>query len=132
MGGSCIRCQAHTHASISTTMISLSCFLTSEFAMEKAPKAYRPNVLANALRLYDMFTVAMTQQALLLDQASECLCASATSCFDCGHADDEASLPACATCVMNYHKECVETSVQNVVGLVSFFSKARFVKRVWQ
>ena len=79
--------------------------------MEKARKAHRPNVLANALRLFDMFTVAMMQQALLLDQTSECSCASATSCCVCGHAGDEASLTACSTCMMNYHKECVETFV---------------------
>ena len=60
-------------------------------ATEKARKAHRPNLLAKALRLYDMFTVAMTQQALLLDQTSECSCASATSCCVCGHADDAAS-----------------------------------------
>ena len=107
-------------------------------AMEKIRKAHRPNVLANALRLYDMFTAAMTQQALLLDQTSECSCASATSCCDCGRADDEASLTSCATCMMNYHKECVETFVQHVVGLANvllcrqLFSSARFVKCVWQ
>ena len=115
-------------------------------AMEKARKAHRPNVLANALRLYDMFTVAMTQQALLLDQTSECTCAAATSCCVCGHADDEASSTTCATCMMNYHKECVETFVQYVVGLGNRYhsyiakvllcrqlsSKARFVQCVWQ
>ena len=53
-------------------------------AMEKARKPHCPNVLAKALRLYDMFTVSMTQQALLLDQTSECSCASATSCCVCG------------------------------------------------
>ena len=47
-------------------------------AMEKARKAHRPNVPPNALRRNDMFTVAMKQQALLLDQTSECSCASAT------------------------------------------------------
>ena len=85
-------------------------------AMEKAHKANRPCVLARVLKIHDMLTVAMTQQALLLDETSECSCASATSCCVCGHADDEASLSTCATCMVNYHKECVETSVQNVVG----------------
>ena len=117
MGGSCIRCQAHTHASISTTLISLSCLLTSELRWRRLGKAHRPNVPAQALRLYNMFTVVMTQQAVLLDQTSECSCASATSCCVCEHADDEASLTTCATCMMNYHKECVETFAQYVVGL---------------
>ena len=117
MGGSCIRCQAHTRASISTTLISLSCLLNIGIGTEKARKAHRPNVPAKALILYDMFTVTMTQQALLLDQTSECSCASASSCCFCGHADDEASLTTFATCLMNYLKECVETFVQHVVGL---------------
>ena len=87
-------------------------------------------------------TVAMTQQALLLDQTSECSCALATSCCVCGHADDEASSTTCATCVMNYYKECVETFVQYDVGpgkvssiqcqCSQLCSKARFVKCVWQ
>ena len=70
-------------------------------AMEKARKAHRPNIPANALRLYDMFTVAMTQQALLLDQTSECSCASATSCCVYGHADDEASIVCLAANVFD-------------------------------
>ena len=87
----------------------------------------------------------MTQQALLLDQTSECSCASATSCCVCGHANDEASLTTCATCMMNYHKECVEAFVQYVVAWARYqayianvllcrqlFSKERFVKCVWQ
>ena len=87
-----------------------------EIAMEKARKAHHPHVLAKALRLYDMFTVAMTQQALSLDQTSDRSCATATSCCVCGHVD-EASLTTCATCMMNCHKECVESFVHYVVGL---------------
>ena len=86
-------------------------------AMEKARKAHRPNVPANALGLYDMFTVAMTQRALLLDQTSECSCASATSCRVC--ADDKASA--------RYH-----AYIANVLLCRQLFSKARFVKCVWQ
>ena len=66
-------------------------------AMEKARKAHRPNVFADALRLYDMFTVAMTQQALLLDPTSEPSCAAATSSCVCGNVDEEASLTTYAT-----------------------------------
>ena len=53
-------------------------------SMEKARRPHRPIVLGKAFRLCDMFTVAMTQQPLLLDHTSECSCASATSCCVCG------------------------------------------------
>ena len=85
----------------------------------------------------------MTQQALLLDQTNERSCASATSCCVSGHADEEAFLTTCATCMMNYHKECVEAFVQNVVGagqgikhtLPMFSSVVSYFQRracVWQ
>ena len=38
MGGSCIRCQALSHASISTTLIALSCLLTSELRWRRLAK----------------------------------------------------------------------------------------------
>ena len=111
MGFRVFRCQAHPRIDFHSIDFSLV-LADVGIAMENGRKAHRPHVPAKVFRLYDMFTVAMTQQALLLDQTSECTCASATSCCVCGHADDEASLTTCATCVMNYHKECVETFVQ--------------------
>ena len=106
-------------------------------AMEKARKAHRPCVFAKVLRLYDMFTNIMTQQAVLLDQTSECSCASAAPCCVCGHVEDKASVTTCATCMMNYHKECMETVVQYVVYIANvllchqLLSKERCVKCVW-
>ena len=115
-------------------------------AMEKARKAHRPYLLAKVLRLFDIFTVAMTQQALLLDQTSECSCASATatSSFVCVHTDDEVSLTTFATCMMNYQRNAWRRSsstllawaryqpcIANILLCRQLFSKERCVKCVW-
>ena len=112
MGGSRTRCQTHTHASISTALISLSCLLTWELRWRRLAKRIACLYLQ---RSSDFMTCSRSPRRST--QTSKCSCASATSCCVCGHADDEASLTTCATCMMYFHKECVETFVQYVVGL---------------
>ena len=102
----------YSHASIFTALISPSCLLTWELRWRRFAKRIAHMCLQKSS---DFMTCSRSPRRS--NQTSKCSCASATSCCVCGHADDEASLATCATCMMNFHKECVETFVQYVVGL---------------
>ena len=85
--------------------------------MEKVRTALRPGMPSKALRLYDMLTVAMTQQALLMERTDGSSCDSAESCCGCAHGDDERSFMTCATSQKSLKTEQVQTLDMTQAGL---------------
>ena len=112
MGGSRTRCQAHTTATMSTALISLSCLLTWALRWRRLAKRIAHMYLQKSS---DFMTCSRSPRRS--NETSKCSCASATSCCVCGHADDEAFLATCATRMMKH-------SLPMFSSVVSFFQRS--------